>query len=229
VLYTKLQKIFTNTYHVSLGIKLGLNCVQNQSFTSISNHQPLYLPMPKLYMLLIGATPPGRNTEQHDVFFAIGENLKSLIPDILQFWPEAKDRIHIDAFREVTLVDGYKVSVAERDTTQTTAENRLFFINLGGYKRGLFDEPHFKIISVHPTMGAAVQAAKKTEFFLTVHFPGATSHVDDKFAVDVDDVYEVDDILPAYQKEKYSIVVEKADAGAIEDELNLGYFKLANL
>jgi len=178
-------------------------------------------------MLLLGCTPPGRHTEQHDIFFAIGENLKSLVPDIVEFWPEGK--VHVDAWREVTLVDGYLVSVAERDAAQTATENRLFFINLGGYKRGVFDEPHFKIISVHPNMGTAIQAAKNTDFFLNVHFPGATSHVDDKFGIDVDDIYEVGDILPPPQKEKYRIVVEKAEAGSPEDELNLGYFKLSNL
>lgn len=180
-------------------------------------------------MLLLGCTPPGRHTEQHDVFFAIGEKLKSLVPDIKQFWPEARERVHIDAYREVTLVDGYKISVVDRNTEQSGSDHKLFFINLGGYKRGLFDEPHFKIISVNPDMGAAIQAAKKTDFFLNVHFPGANSHVDDKFAVDVDDAYEVGDILPAYQKEKYKLVIEKAEANATEDELNLGYFKLANL
>ncbi|HWD88420.1 MAG TPA: DUF1543 domain-containing protein [Mucilaginibacter sp.] len=182
---------------------------------------------PKLYMILLGCTPPGRHTEQHDVFFAIGEDLKSLVPDIINFWPEG--RVHIDAYREVTLVDGYKVSVADRGSGHSGSDDKLFFINLGGYKRGVFDEPHFKIISVNPDMGAAIQAAKKTEFFLNVTFPGANSHVDDKFAVDVDDVYEVGDILPAYQKEKYQLVIEKADTYAPEDELNLGYFKLANL
>jgi len=183
----------------------------------------------KLYMLLIGATPPERHTEQHDVFFCIGEDLKSLVPDIKKFWPEAKERVHIDAYREVTLVDGYKVSVVERNAEHTNSGNKLFFINLGGYKRGLFDEPHFKIISVHPDMGAAIQAAKKTDFFKTVTFPGANSHVDDKFAVDVDDAYDVSDILPGYQKEKYKLVIEPAQNGASEDELNLGYFKLSNL
>ncbi|MBS1525916.1 MAG: DUF1543 domain-containing protein [Bacteroidetes bacterium] len=181
---------------------------------------------PKLYMLLLGCTPPGRHTEQHDVFFAIGDNLKSLVPDILNFWPEGK--VHIDAYREVTLVDGYIVSVAER-TDNHQSDQRLFFINLGGYKKGLFDEPHFKIVSVHPDMGSAIQSSKNTEFFLNTHFPGAFSHVDDKFGIDVDDIYEVGDILPSAQKEKYRIVVEKAEAGVPEDELNLGYFKLSNL
>jgi hypothetical protein len=34
--------------------------------------------MPTL-MLLIGATPPGRNSEQHDVFFIIGDGIKDLV------------------------------------------------------------------------------------------------------------------------------------------------------
>ncbi|HVS91571.1 MAG TPA: DUF1543 domain-containing protein [Mucilaginibacter sp.] len=187
------------------------------------------MPNPKLYMLLLGCTPPGRHTEQHDVFFAIGEDLKSLIPDILAFWPEANGRIHIDAYREVTLVDGHQVSVEEKGGSNDSSGQHLFFINLGGYKRGLFDEPHFKIISVHPDMGSAIKTAKNTEFFLNTHFPGAFSHVDDKFGIDVDDVYEVADILPLAQKEKYRIMVEKATSDAPEDELNLGYFKLANL
>jgi hypothetical protein len=51
----------------------------------------------KLFMVLLGCTPAGRNTEQHDVFFSIGSGLKDLIPDIVDCWPEAKGKIHIDA------------------------------------------------------------------------------------------------------------------------------------
>ncbi|MEP6700612.1 MAG: DUF1543 domain-containing protein, partial [Bacteroidota bacterium] len=32
--------------------------------------------MPKLFMLLIGCKPLGRNIEQHDIFFGIGETIK---------------------------------------------------------------------------------------------------------------------------------------------------------
>ncbi|HEX6168445.1 MAG TPA: DUF1543 domain-containing protein, partial [Chitinophagaceae bacterium] len=66
--------------------------------------------MPKLYMLLIGATPPERNIEQHDVFFDIGETIRDLIPNVLAFWP-GNNKIHFDAWREVTSVNGYKVEV----------------------------------------------------------------------------------------------------------------------
>jgi Domain of Unknown Function (DUF1543) len=61
----------------------------------------------KLYMLLLGCRPEGRHTEQHDVFFHIGESLESLIPAIVEFWPEAKGKIHVDAWREVTRVGDF--------------------------------------------------------------------------------------------------------------------------
>ncbi|MFV8358664.1 DUF1543 domain-containing protein, partial [Flavobacterium sp. XS1P32] len=49
----------------------------------------------KLYMLMLGCTPAGRLTEQHDIFFGIGKSLKDLIPQIKNFWPEAKGKLHI--------------------------------------------------------------------------------------------------------------------------------------
>ena len=61
-------------------------------------------------MLLIGATPRERYIEQHDVFFGIGDSIKDLVPDVLTFWP-GENKLHFDAWREVTSVNGYKVEV----------------------------------------------------------------------------------------------------------------------
>ena len=69
----------------------------------------------KLFMLLLGCKPLGRNTEQHDIFFAIGTDLKDLLTDIFDFWPEANQKIHIDAWREVNRVDNFDISVVNRD------------------------------------------------------------------------------------------------------------------
>jgi len=41
----------------------------------------------------------------------------------------------------------------------------------------------------------------------------------------VDDIYEIEDILPSHLKEKYSIQITKAD-NFKEDELHLGYLKI---
>ena len=47
-----------------------------------------------LYMIMLGCTPKGRFTEQHDIFFGIGTSIKELVPDMKAFWPEAKGKIY---------------------------------------------------------------------------------------------------------------------------------------
>ena len=90
----------------------------------------------KLYMVLLGCRPPGRFTEQHDIFFGIGTSLKNIIPDIIKSWPEAKGKIHLDAFREVTCVDGYRIEVIEKILPVINQEEeKLFFINLAVIKK----------------------------------------------------------------------------------------------
>lgn len=181
--------------------------------------------MPKLYMLLIGATPPERNIEQHDVFFDIGETIRDLIPNVLAFWP-GNNKIHFDAWREVTSVNGYKVEIVLKNENKQNSPFKLFFINLGGYKQNEFEEFHYKMVIAAADKSEAINISKKTAFFRHTGFKGATAHIDDKFGVDVDDVYEITDILPVETKEKYSLLVTPAGTIA-EDELNLGYFKLS--
>jgi hypothetical protein len=181
--------------------------------------------MPKLFMLLIGATPPERNIEQHDVFFSIGETMKDLIPDVIAFWP-GNNKLHFDAWREVTSVNGYKVEVVLNNEGKQSSDFKLFFINLGGYKQNEFEEFHYKIIIAAADKTEAINISKQTAFFRHTGFKGATAHIDDKFGVDVDDIYEIKDILPAAIKEKWNILVTPADS-VTEDEMNLGYFKLS--
>ena len=175
----------------------------------------------KLYMLLLGCRPKGRNTEQHDIFFAIGNSLAELVPAINSFWPEAKGNIHLDAWREVTHVDGYEISVVPREE-KTAQEMSLFFINLGGYKEEEFEEYHYKILSVAKNLDEAKASAKQTAFYKHTGFKGAVSHIDDRFGVDADDIHEVKDILPADVKEKYSIQITPSTS-AHTDEMHLGY------
>ena len=176
-------------------------------------------------MLLIGASPPDRNIEQHDVFFGVGETLKDLVPDVIAFWP-GNNKLHFDAWREVTSVNGYKIEVVLKDGSRQPNPYKLFFINLGGYKQNEFEEFHYKKVVAAVDKAEAINISKKTVFFRHTGFKGATAHVDDKYGVDVDDVYEISDILPASAKEKYSIVVSPA-VSVPEDEIHLGYFKLS--
>jgi hypothetical protein len=182
----------------------------------------------KLYMIMLGCRPEGRFTEQHDIFFGIGENLKSLLPKMKAFWPEAKGKIHIDVWREVTSVDNYKIEVVSK-TESLDQEKQLFFINLGGYKENEFEEFHYKILSVAPTLGEASKKAKETSFYKHCGFKGATSHIDDKFGVDVDDIYTVKEILELDIKEKFGLKITKSATELLEDKLHIGYLKLEKI
>lgn len=177
-------------------------------------------------MFLLGAKPEGRHIEQHDIFFGIGGGVKDIIPSMYSFWPEAKGKMHIDAYREVTRVDGYAVQIIPRTQPASTVNGaKLFFLNLGGYKPNEFEEYHYKMILACPDKGQAARQAKLTAFYQHTGFRGADSHIDDKYGVDVDDLYEIEDILPTPLKQQYSIQLSSAMDDK-KDEMKLGYFRL---
>ncbi|WP_335965542.1 DUF1543 domain-containing protein [Galbibacter sp. PAP.153] len=184
-------------------------------------------PTYKLYMIMLGCKPEGRFTEQHDIFFGIGTSLKELVPHMNAFWPEAKGHMHIDAWREVNLVDNYLIEIEKREE-KATAEEQLFFINLGGYKENEFEEYHYKTLAVTPTKAAAIKQAKNTTFYKHCGFEGAVSHVDDKYGVDIDDIYNIEDMLPEAFKKNFSLKYTKTDH-AKEDVLHIGYLKISKL
>ncbi|KQN38377.1 hypothetical protein ASE92_02785 [Pedobacter sp. Leaf41] len=180
---------------------------------------------PKLYMLLLGSKAPKRNVEQHDYFFGIANTLKELVPEIKAFWPEAGNSIHIDGWREVNQVDGFRIEVKPRTADHSSAPHKLFFINLGGYQSGKLEEQHYIVLGVKDDRASAIQDAKKTIFFKTNSVKGANSHIDEKYGIDIDDIYRVEDILSPQHKEKYHIEITP-NATLPDDEIHLGYFKL---
>lgn len=176
-------------------------------------------------MCLIGCTPPGRHIEQHDIFFGIASTAKELIEQMAAFWPDG-GRLHLDSWRKVTYVDHMKVEVVEKteaaDSNVDTLQNNLYFINLGGYQPATFDELHHKLITIQPDKAGAIQCAKSTSFYQQAQ----GTHVDDQYGVDIDDLYNVEDILPAAVKEKYSLRLTKNSDLAEIDRWHIGYTKL---
>lgn len=182
----------------------------------------------KLYMIMLGCVPEGRFTEQHDIFFGIGNSLKELIPHINLFWPEAKGKIHIDVWREVSVVDDFAIEIVPKNTEAQVTPEQLFFINLGGYKENEFEEYHYKILATGTSLAEATKKAKATSFYKHYGFKGATSHIDDKFGIDVDDIFNVADILAPELKEKFALKISENNM-KFEDKLHIGYLKLEKI
>lgn len=176
----------------------------------------------KLFYLILGAIAKERNIEQHDVFFGIAERVEDLHPEIKRFWKGVI--LHIDCVQEVKFVDGYEIKIVE--TSSVTNDNQLFFINLGGYKLGHFEEFHEQHLMVGESMAEVIKRVKKTKFYRTMGFTNAPSHIDDKLGVDIDDIYDVNDLLSKEAKEKYAIILEKSESEHQENPMEVGYFKI---
>ena len=176
---------------------------------------------------MLGCKPAGRFTEQHDVFFGIGTSVKSLVPQMIAFWPEAKGQLHIDAWREVSMVDGFEIKIVDKKS-QSENDEKLFFINLGGYKENEFDEFHYKLLLVSPSLSDATKKAKQTAFYKHYDFPGAVSHIDDKYGIDVDDIYKVEEMLNSELKANFQLQITKSEI-ELSDTLHIGYIPLSKL
>ncbi len=179
-------------------------------------------------MAILGCKPIGRHTEQHDIFFGIASQISELVPAMYEYWPEADKKIHIDAWREVSQVDGFDIMILPATEKENGLSPKLFFINLGGYKPGEFEEFHYKLLLVANHKGEAIAKAKNTAFYKHTGFEGAVSHVDDKYGVDVDDFFEIQDILSEEIKNRFCIQLEKAKI-IKEDSLHIGYFPLSKI
>lgn len=178
----------------------------------------------ELFMVVVGGKPEGRYTEQHDVFFGIADELKELVPSMYEFWPALEGRMHIDSWRKVGKVDGYNIQIIEKSEQNPNNSKRLYFVNLGGYKPNDMEEYHYKQLVVAANLAEATKIAKDTVFWK--HHE--SSHIDDKYGIDVDDIYEVVDLLNPTFKEKYHILIQET-SNIPEDTLEVGYLKISKL
>ena len=128
---------------------------------------------------------------------------------------------------KVTNVDGFAIKIVQHNGNKKSRENNLFFLNLGGYKQNEFEEFHYKMLTVAVTKGDAVKVALETAFYKHASLPGpGTSHIDNRYGVDVDDIFAIKDILPTEMKQQFSIEISNTPVNDLAaDELHLGYLK----
>ena len=195
-----------------------------------------------LFMVQLGARPKGRLIEQHDIFFGVANQVSELIDDINQHWPEVKNKWHIDSYRAISKVDNYAIKLVE-SSSQTESANdiestndlKLFFINLGGYQRGSFEEFHYKLLIVAATQADAIKQAKQSEFYKQFTYKdkespfNAASHIDDKFEVDIDDIYNVNGLIPNVRLLIEPITNDNNEFANTDDKEYVGYLSIKNL
>ena len=189
-----------------------------------------------LFMVQLGARPKGRLIEQHDIFFGVANQVSELVDDINHHWPEVKNKWHIDSYRAISKVDNYAIKLVESSSQAESANDlKLFFINLGGYQRGSFEEFHYKLLIVAANQADAIKQAKQSEFYKAFTYKdkespfNAASHIDDKFEVDIDDIYNVNDLISNVRLLIEPITNESHELVNADDKEYVGYLSIKNL
>ena len=189
-----------------------------------------------LFMVQLGGRPKGRLIEQHDIFFGVANEVSELIDDINQHWPEVRNKWHIDSYRAISKVDNYAIKLVESSSqVECGSDLKLFFINLGGYQRGSFEEFHYKLLIVAATQADAIKQAKQSEFYKAFTYKdkespfNAASHIDDKFEVDIDDIYNVNDLISNVRLLIEPITNESHELVNADDKEYVGYLSIKNL
>ncbi len=196
-----------------------------------------------LFMIQLGGRPKGRLIEQHDIFFGVADKVSELVENINVHWPEVKNKWHIDSYRAITRVNGHFIKVVESNEKVDSNVNsnldpinnlKLFFINLGGYQQGSFEEFHYKLLIVATSQAEAVKQAKQSDFYHEFTYKdkdslfNAASHIDDKFEVDIDDIYNVNDLISNF-KLLIEPIANDSHKVIDDDKDYVGYLSIKNL
>ena len=91
----------------------------------------------RLFSVFLGGRADKCNIELHDVVFTLGEKIEDCYNDLLGKWFGLPDRLHIDSWVEINMVEGYKVSLSKE---KNKSNKKLYFVNLGAYEKNRFEE-----------------------------------------------------------------------------------------
>jgi hypothetical protein len=147
----------------------------------------------KLFSVFLGGRAYKCNTELHDVVFTLGEKIEDTYSDLLQKWFGLPNRLHIDSWVDLNIVEGYKISLSKE---KKKSKKKLYFVNLGAYEKNRFEELHESKFMVDVNK---INVKKRAKELLLVG----------KEQVHLDDLYDVDDCIEIRKVSGFYINLEK--------------------
>ena len=147
---------------------------------------------PLLFLVVLGGRAPGVHIELHDVRFVVGLTLDDTLPALRRQWFGRRRGLHIDSYMVVRQVGHFFVHLRPEPWA---GPERLWFVNVGGYRPERLAEDHaFGLVVATTAAGAKRQA-------LAAWLPEAVSrHKDDLHPLERLDATTpldaVDDCLP---------------------------------
>tara|TARA_Y100001968_G_scaffold62671_1_gene53423 strand:+ start:364 stop:918 length:555 start_codon:yes stop_codon:yes gene_type:complete len=121
-----------------------------------------------LFIVVLGGRSLKSNIEIHDVRWVVGKTIDDTIPELRKQWLGKKSGLHIDSYKCIKYVDGYKIIVSkpnkDNSISQTTENLSLWFINLGGYNpTKMYEEHEFNLVVAEKAIEAKKRARKNWE------------------------------------------------------------------
>ena len=147
----------------------------------------------KLFSVFLGGRANNCNTELHDVVFTIGEKIEDTYIDLLGKWFGLPDRLHIDSWVNLNIVEGYKIYLSKE---KKKTNKKLYFVNLGAYEKNRFEELHESKFMVDVNK---INVKKRAKELLLLG----------KEQVHLDDLYDVDDCIEIKKVSGYYINLER--------------------
>ena len=118
-----------------------------------------------LFIVVLGGRSLKSNIEIHDVRWVLGESLEDTFPELRQQWLGKINGLHIDSYKRIKYVDGYKIEVSQSNRNNSIKskkeEESLWFINLGGYNpKKMYEEHEFTLVVAKKAIEAKKKARK---------------------------------------------------------------------
>ena len=147
-----------------------------------------------LFIVVLGGRSLNSNIEIHDVRWVVGESLEHTFPELRKQWIGKTKGLHIDSYKRIEYVDGYKIAISESNKNNSIKQKKedksLWFINLGGYDpKKMYEEHEFSLVVAEKAIEAKNKAKSNWKLKLKNKHNDDFSNIN-KFE-QIDDVHSI--------------------------------------
>jgi len=104
-----------------------------------------------LFLVVLGGRAKKANVELHDVRWVVGSRIEDTFDVLRSDWFGKTEGLHIDSYKKINYVDGYKINLKyikndqlknEKILIGNNSQKNLWFVNIGGYDPSSMQEKH---------------------------------------------------------------------------------------
>ena len=104
-----------------------------------------------LFLVVLGGRAKKANVELHDVRWVVGSRIEDTFDALRNDWFGNFEGLHIDSYKKIKHVDGYKINLKNIESKKlknknflngNASKNNLWFVNIGGYDPNSMQEKH---------------------------------------------------------------------------------------